>query len=126
MKMPLNDQFLNIWLKTKYEEVMMKIGNEIITTQDMIVLLLASHIPKNKNSNKEIYMEAADSMSTLYGIIERAHGPKEAKKAVTAATSLVISDLQNESIDINSENLQLRLQKYVLDFIDASIKSSAK
>ena len=65
-------------------------------------------------------MDTATSLATLYKIIEKLLGPIEAKKSVTAAVSLAISDLQEEFLPITPENLQIRIESYVEDFIDAS------
>jgi hypothetical protein len=70
--------------------------------------------------SKRISMDSAKSLSTLYDIINKMLGPVGAKKAVSTAVSLVISDLQDEGIAITPEILEKRIYDYVQDFVEAS------
>ena len=65
-------------------------------------------------------MDSAKSLSVLYDIINKMLGPIGAKKAVSTAVSLVISDLQDEGIAITPEILEKRIYDYVQDFVEAS------
>ncbi len=69
---------------------------------------------------KRMSMDSAKSLSVLYGIINKMLGPIGAKKAVSTAVSLVISDLQDEGIAITPEVLEKRIYDYVQDFVEAS------
>ncbi len=69
---------------------------------------------------KRTSMDSAKSLSVLYDIINKMLGPIGAKKAVSTAVSLVISDLQDEGIAITPEVLEKRIYDYVQDFIEAS------
>jgi hypothetical protein len=69
---------------------------------------------------KRMSMDSAKSLSVLYDIINKMLGPIGAKKAVSTAVSLVISDLQDEGIAITPEILEKRIYDYVQDFVEAS------
>ena len=69
---------------------------------------------------KSMSMDSAKSLSVLYGIINKMLGLIGAKKAVSTAVSLVISDLQDEGIAITPEVLEKRIYDYVQDFVEAS------
>lgn len=66
------------------------------------------------------YIDSAKSLSELYEIINKMLGPVEARKAVSTAVSLIISDLQDEGISVSPEILEKRIHDYVQDFVEAS------
>lgn len=70
-------------------------------------------------------MDTATLLADLYKIMDKLLGPIEAKKAVTTAVSLAISDLQEESLPITPENLRIRIESYVQDFVDVSKGNAA-
>ena len=70
-------------------------------------------------------MKTAESLAALYTIINKLMGPVEAKKSLTAAMSLVISDLQEEGLSITPELIDERLKIYVNDFIEVDRKNGA-
>lgn len=65
-------------------------------------------------------MDTAQSLASLYKIIEKKLGPVEAKKSVSVAVSLAVSDIQQKHLPLTPENLQIQIEKYVNDFIEVS------
>ena len=47
-------------------------------------------------------------------------GPVAAKKAVSTALSLILSDLKDEGLAVSPEILEKRIYDYVQDFVEAS------
>ncbi len=70
-------------------------------------------------------MDAANSLSGLYDVIEKAFGPVKARQAVEAAVNIVIFDLQEASLPITPENIQTGLEKYATDFIEVAKANAA-
>lgn len=69
-------------------------------------------------------MKAATSLTSLYNIILKIAGPVEAKNAVSTATYLVLAELQEDGIEISQENIDLKLELYVEDFIQVASKTN--
>lgn len=61
-----------------------------------------------------------ESIETLYQIIDKAEGPKEAKQLIEACLSNIIDDLQQENLPVTGEEIEKRLAKLAEDFIYAS------
>lgn len=69
-------------------------------------------------------MKTAESLAALYAIINKLMGPVEAKRSLTVAMSLVISDLQEEGLSITPELIEERLYIYVNDFVEVDRKNN--
>lgn len=69
-------------------------------------------------------MKAATSLTSLYNIILKIAGPVEAKNAVSTATYLVLAQLQEDGLEITQENIDLKLELYVEDFIQVASKTN--
>lgn len=61
-------------------------------------------------------MKSTDSLSKLYNIINKIDGPIEARRFLKAAIGNVIGDLQDEGLEVNESNLEIRLAQYLEDF----------
>jgi hypothetical protein len=65
-------------------------------------------------------MKTSHSLASLYDIINRLMGPKEAKRSVTTALSLVICEIQDEGSEVTPELIEKKLEIYVNDFIEVA------
>ncbi len=65
-------------------------------------------------------MNSVKAIETLYSIIQKKYGDKEARSAVVSMIGNILHDLNEEGFPISEENLSERLGKYVDDFLQAS------
>ena len=76
-----------------------------------------------KNSDKiskGISMKAAESMQTLYEIVEQLKGSIIAKNFVSDSIFNIISELHEEKKTVTAEAIEERLAKLTQDFIEAT------
>lgn len=65
-------------------------------------------------------MSAAESMATLYGILEKYLGPDEAKKSVTAIVFNVLKQIQEEKQKVTKNTLNQYLARYAEEYMKAA------
>jgi hypothetical protein len=65
-------------------------------------------------------MNSLKPIETLYSIIQKRFGDREARSAVLSMVGIILYDLQEEGLPISEENLSEKLEKYVEDFVQAS------
>ena len=65
-------------------------------------------------------MNSLKPIETLYSIIQKRFGEREARSAVLSMVGIILYDLQEEGLPISEENLSEKLEKYVEDFVQAS------
>lgn len=69
-------------------------------------------------------MKTSHSLASLYTIINKLMGPKEAKRSVATAISLVICEIQDEGTEVTPELIEKKLELYVRDFIEVANKTN--
>ena len=65
-------------------------------------------------------MNSLKPIETLYSIIQKRFGDREARSAVLSMVGIILYELQEEGLPISEENLSEKLEKYVEDFVQAS------
>jgi hypothetical protein len=68
-------------------------------------------------------MNTSQALGILYKIMNERFGEVEAKESVSTAIYNVISDLQEQGLEVTSEGIERRLIEYVNDYVQASQKN---
>lgn len=70
-------------------------------------------------------MKTAKNIAALYKIFNELENQSEARRTVETMISSVIFDLQDEGKEITAKNLEQKIESYVKDFLEASIKKKS-
>lgn len=65
-------------------------------------------------------MNSAQSIATLYKIIEEMHGSIEAKNAASDMIFNVLSDLHEKGLPVTEDNITTHFAQYTGDYVEAS------
>ncbi len=68
-------------------------------------------------------MNTANSLASLYQIFSQLVGPIEAKESVSTAIFLVITQIQDEGLEVTAELIESRIFRYAQDFIEVAEKN---
>ena len=78
---------------------------------------------KTNQMPKRFYMSVTESMEELYKIAEKLENAQEARQLLVAIFSNVLSEIQDEGLEVTAQEVEKRLQNYLNDFIEAAKKT---
>ena len=70
-------------------------------------------------------MSITKSMAELYKLIEKLESPARARELISTIVSVEIGSIQDENIQLTPEELEKRINKGMIDFIDVAKNTKA-